>query len=262
MPKLNRKYKKNRLSNIEVSEVSLVDSPANLQPFLLYKRDGGEQMKIEKDKNLELLEKATESINTIVEKFVALEKDKMDIVALAKEVIPTIKPIIDFCAASFVAKSSPQNLAEEKKIGYNSFVKWNMADGVVDPEAILKVWADWQEGKSTIYPVITKVEQPTPVKKREEMTEDEFAVDFGSVVEVAKVGKKLSKKNVELVKNAIATLTVLLGELEQAQKSGDKPVEDPLEKEIAALSLEEKREIEKKLSEIKAKLDSLEKVKV
>ena len=35
-----RRHRKNRLSNITVDEVSLVDRPANLRPFLLYKKMG------------------------------------------------------------------------------------------------------------------------------------------------------------------------------------------------------------------------------
>lgn len=248
MSKLKRR--KCRLTNVEVNELSIVDSGANRRDFLLFKRDGGKDMKIEKDKNLSILEKASESLDAMVEKY--SKEETIDMLALVKEVTGSIVPVVDFCTNSIVEKMIPENLANDKKVEYTNFVKWNSLSP--EPLDVIKVWADWSGGAPVTYPWFPPAPPPV-VKKREEMDEDELAKDFGAVIEVVKAGKKISKKNVELVKSAIDTLTSILKELDPP-KVEDK---DPMEKEFEALPEDQKKEVMKSLEELKAKVDALEK---
>ncbi len=255
--------KKNRLSGIEISEISLVDEPAvPSAKFCLFKRDGGADMKLEKNKDLLILEQASEVLDTAIEKF--SKEEKLDVMAMAKEVSGAIIPIVNFCTDTIVAGNKPENLAKEKEVEYSNFVKWNSFSS--DPVDVVKTWIDWSGGKAEVKYLWFPPAPPPVVKKREELTEDELAKDFGEVVEVVKTGKKISKKNAELIKNAIATLTSLLQEIEGVEKKEDPPKVDPLkveedliEKEFKALPEEEQKEIIKFLENIKAIVDSMEK---
>lgn len=219
-------------------------------------------MKLEKDKNLLILEQASEALDTTIEKF--SKEDKLDAMALAKEAAGLIIPVIQYCTDTIVEKTKPESLAKEKEVEYSNFVKWNSFSS--DPVDVVKTWTDWSGGKAEVKYLWFPPAPPPVVKKREELTEDELAKDFGEVVEVVKTGKKISKKNAELIKNAIATLTSLLQEIEGVEKKEDPPKvdppkveEDPIEKEIAALPAEEQKEVMKSLENIKAIVDSMEK---
>jgi hypothetical protein len=184
MGKLNRRVKTNKLFDVEVNEVSLVDKPANLKPFLLYKRDGGLDMKIdekEEDKKTELEKK------------------------------------------------------EDVKAEVN-------------------------------------------VIEKKDMDEDALVKEFSETMEVIKTGKKISKKNVDLIKNAISTLQAILMELEDAkiedtkkveekkeiekkeEKEEDKKeekVEDSLLKEYNEMTEEKQKEVDNLIISLSAKIDTL-----
>jgi signal recognition particle GTPase len=149
MGKLNRRVKTNKLFDVEVNEVSLVDKPANLKPFLLYKRDGGLDMKID-------------------------EKEE---------------------------KKEVEKKEEEKK-------------------------------------------EEIKVIEKKDMDEDALAKEFLDTIEVIKTGKKISKKNVDLIKNAISTLQAILTELEDVKVEETKKVEE---------KQEEKKEVEKKEEKVEDK---------
>jgi len=248
MSKLKRR--KCRLTNVEVNELSIVDSGANRRDFLLFKRNGGKDMKIEKDKNLSILEQASESLDAMVEKY--SKEETIDTLVLAKEVAKSIVPVVDFCTNSIVEKMIPENLANNKKVEYTNFVKWNSL--TAEPLDVVKVWTDWMGGATVTYPWFPPTPPPA-IKKREEMTEEELVKDFGEVIEVIKSGKKISKNNIELVKNTVGILADILKELDPP-KVEDK---DPMEKEFEALSEDQKKEVMKSLEELKAKVDALKK---
>jgi len=258
MVKLNRgPFKKNRLFNVEVSEVSIVDSPANLQPFLLYKRkDGGEPMKIEKDKNLTILEKVLEGLAKIVEKFTAVEK--VDTLALAKESTEAVLPVINFCTTEYFDKSKPENLAEEMKKGYTNFIKWNVTNGNWDPTQLAKTWGDWVNKTVEVQHPWNPVAAPPPIKKREEMTEDELAAEMGLVLTVAKA--KCTKKTVPALEETVTKLQAMITELKKDEQPKP-PEKSPLEKEFEALPEKEQREVITTLVNLNAKLDALGKTK-
>ncbi len=254
------KRKKCRLTNVSVQELSIVDSGANRRDFLLFKRDGGADMKLEKDKDLLILEKASEGLDATIEKF--SKEEKIDTLALAKEVTGLIIPVINYCTETVVEKNKPENLAKEKEVEYSNFMKWSILNGI---DNSTEIWKQYTDGTTPVKYLWFPPAPPPVVKKREELTEDELAKDFGEVVEVVKTGKKISKKNAELIKNAIATLTSLLQEIEGVEKKEDLPKvdpkveEDPIEKEFKALPEEEQKEVMKSLENIKAIVDSMEK---
>ncbi len=262
MAKLLRRdvKKKNRLSGIEINEISLVDNPAvSSAKFCLFKRDGGVDMKLEKDKNLLILEKASEGLDTTIEKFG--KEEKPDALALAMEAVGLIVPVVNFCTETLVEKNKPENLAKEKEVEYSNFMKWSILNGI---DNSTEIWKQYTDGTTPVKYLWFPPAPPPVIKKREEMTEEELAKDFSEVVEIVKTGKKISKKNAEIIKNAIATLTSLLQEIEGLDKKADLPKvveEDPLEKEFKALPEEEQKEAMKILEELKVKVDSLEKKK-
>ena len=262
MIKRRTKSKKNRLFDVTISEVSLVDSPANQKPFFLFKRNGGADMKMKDDEVLSMFEDASDKLSAIVEKYDGQEK--VDALEISKETFAAVSPVLNFCVAPLVEKSTPKDLPEDRKEAFVSFVKCFVGNSLTyEPEQVTKQWNDYNTVGNTpvIYPWMVT---PVPVKKREDMTEEELAEDLKGVVELAKSGKKLSKKSVDVIKNAITTLTTLLEEIgELAKKDDPKPTpgteEDPLQKEFDALSKEDQENVLKSLKGLSEEIDKLEK---
>jgi len=262
MIKRRAKSKKNRLFDVRVDEVSFVDSPANQKPFFLFKRNGGSDMKMKQDEVLSIFEKASDELATIVEKHEGQEK--IDALEISTASFAAISPVLSFCMTPLVEKSMPKDLAEDKKEAFTSFAKCFVGNSITyEPEQVTKEWIDYNmAGNATV--VYPWVSVPTPVKKREDLTEDELAEDLKGVVEVAKSGKKLSKKSVDVIKNAITTLTTLLEEIGELAKKDEPKIapnteEDPLQKEFDALSKEDQEGVLKSLKSLSEEIDKLEK---
>lgn len=166
------KGKCRRLKNVTVNEVSLVDQPANMRKFLLYKRQ-------EVDKDMAELEE--------------------------------LKKKMEEATAALTAK---------------------------DAEI------------TTLKAEVEKAKGSAPVKKVE-MTDEQFAGGFSETVEVLKVGKVVSKKNLDLLKAAVDALTKIIG---QVQAEVEK---DAVNKSFETLKPEEQQKALETIKSMNDKLDGL-----
>uniref|UniRef100_A0A6M3KUW6 Uncharacterized protein n=1 Tax=viral metagenome TaxID=1070528 RepID=A0A6M3KUW6_9ZZZZ len=238
MGRLNRR--KNRLSNVKVVELSIVDSPANNRPFSLYKRDGGVPVQINKNDGslVAVITGVVDKLDALAEKPAA---ELTDLVVVGKAVSESIAPLIKACVDGVVAKMVPANLAADKVVAYHDFMRSNFVTAEYNPEKAMKDW----EG----------IKPPEPaIKKREEMSEDELAVDIKVAAEMC---KKFTAKSAEVVKSTITVLQGVLAGITKVETPPADPPKEPLEKEFEALAPDKQEEVLGALKGLATKLDAL-----
>lgn len=164
------KGKCRRLKNVTVNEVSLVDQPANMRKFLLFKRM---------------------EVNTEMEELEALKKE--------------------------MEKATAALTAKDAEI------------------TTLKTDLEKAKGSAAI--------------KKADMTAEQFAGDFAETVEVLKVGKAISQKNLDLLKAAMEALTKVIG---QVQAEADKAT---MQKSFETLKPEDQQKVMTTIEAMNKKLD-------
>uniref|UniRef100_A0A6M3K1R5 Uncharacterized protein n=1 Tax=viral metagenome TaxID=1070528 RepID=A0A6M3K1R5_9ZZZZ len=95
---------------------------------------------------------------------------------------------------------------------------------------------------------LEKVKAPE-IKKKADLTEDELTKDLTEYLEVFKVGKTISEKNLKLIKDAVSALQTII------DKMGEMTEKDALTKQYETLPEDKKKEVASMLEDMNKKLD-------
>lgn len=212
MDKLSKQKPEYRLEDLQVHEVSVVDKPANLRPFLIVKRkEGGVQVTLEENMPnvtadgsiMDILELAGLDVTT---------KDSSDV----SEKINTL--LAGFTkAATAVKQFGEDELAPETK----------------------QEIADLAKSAADLAGSFTAPKEDDSLEVTKEEGED------GEILLVVKRGAKMKKSRLEAFRKAVATLKSVLEELEGSapdEKSrGGKPMKKEQDQELAPATTEDSK---------------------